>query len=283
MFQRLRDRVAQAGHTSHIGVASPVPSGQILRRAERIALGITGHLCPVNAAHGLAPSKNLPDEALCTLQRHKPAVVRRLGSVYHFARRQQLQVQRGRGLRVVQPRLARPHGVLIAAKEWQPLRNENVQRLQRLRASHRPGEARERARMLRKAGLDQGQDLARQHVRLEAGARRQAPRTFGPESCAVVRVEIPLTTDRLALVHEHLVALPQLAVEVLEPQGVAPLGVDGEFAHGIEEMAVLADFQRQPGALDHRLQRLPHAPVARRCHRHSVREQRRQCRLQLGC
>ncbi len=105
----------------------------------------------------------------------------------------------------------------------------------------------------------------------------------GPsEGLAVVGVEVPLAADRLPLVHQHAVALPKLAVEVLQPQRFAPLGVGGELEHGAEEVAVFADLQLQPGTFHHRLQRLPDAPVARRRHHHTLRRQRRQGRLQLG-
>ncbi len=120
--------------------------------------------------------------------------------------------------------------------------------------------------MLREALVDERENFARQRIGLESGARGQAHRPFRAEGLAVVGIEIPLSAFGLAIAHQHIVALAQLAVEVLQPQRLAALGMRRELAHGGVEVAVLAHLERQAGAFGHRFQRLPHAPVARGRH-----------------
>jgi hypothetical protein len=55
-----------------------------------------------------------------------PVAVRRFSRSHHFARVQQLQVERCRQVGVVQPRLARPHRVLVAAEQRQSLLDESL-------------------------------------------------------------------------------------------------------------------------------------------------------------
>jgi hypothetical protein len=100
-----------------------------------------------------------------------------------------------------------------------------------------------------------------------------APRAAGAEGLAGVGIEVPLAAERrvrVLRVHQHAVPLALLAVEVLHAQRLAPARVRRELAHAAEEVAVLADLQRQLAGLGDGLDRLKHAPVARRRH-HQLR------------
>ncbi len=108
--------------------------------------------------------------------------------------------------------------------------------------------------MLREAALDQRNDLARQCVGLEGGARRQHARALGTKGLSILGIEVPPAADRSPLVHQHAVALPKFAVEILQPERLASPGVGGELAHGGEEMAVFTDLKREPGSCRDRFQ-----------------------------
>jgi hypothetical protein len=151
----------------------------------------------------------------------------------------------------------------------QALLDEVVQRLQCLIAGHRPGEAVQATRMPREPRLDEGDDLARHGIGLEAAARRHRTRAAGTEGLAVVGIEVPLATKRRVFVvriHQHTVPLALLAIEVLHPQRLAAARMRRELTHADEEVAVLAYLQRQSAGIGHRLDRLQHAPVARGGH-----------------
>ena len=94
-----------------------------------------------------------------------------------LARRQHFQVHRRRQVRVPQPRLPWPHRVLCLAEAWQPLGDEQVECLERLRPSHRPRERVERARVVAEPLLDEGDDVG---GRVGPGQR--------PESAGIQRV-----------------------------------------------------------------------------------------------
>ena len=131
----------------------------------------------------------------------RPVAVGGLGRGHHLARIQQLQVQRRRQVRVVQPRVARPHRVLVAAEQRQALGDEALAaRLQRLRARHRPGEAVEPARVRGEAARDERDHLARDRVGLEGARAAARAGAGGAEGRAVVGVEVPLAADAAAVV-----------------------------------------------------------------------------------
>ena len=268
--QGLLQRIAQAGH---IGLAGPVPGGQWLVCVERVEFDVGWHLRPVDAAHVLTPTEDLADEALHALQRRPARVVRGLGGLHHFARVQQLEVERRRQQRVVEPGLAWPHRILVAPEVRQAVRDEGFERLQRLLARHRPGEIIEPSRVHREARVDQIDDLSRHSVGLEASRRRHVTWPRRAEGLAVVGIEVPLPADRLAVLHQHAVALAQLAVEVFETERLAALGVRRELAHRAEEVPIVAYLQRQPGTLGDGPKRLQHAPVTRCAHHQPLRMQ----------
>jgi hypothetical protein len=120
---------------------------------------------------------------------------------------------------VVQPRVARPHRILVAAERWQSLANEGGQGLQCLVARHRPGKAAQLTGVRRKARFDERDDLAREGVWFESHAIRHRAGTGGAEGLAVVRIEVPLAARRLAIgLHQHTVTQAKLAIEELQPQ-----------------------------------------------------------------
>jgi hypothetical protein len=119
---------------------------------------------------------------------------------------------------VIEPRIAGPHRILVAAEQRQAVLDEGVQGLQGLRPRHRPGKALQLSRMLGEALLDQGNHLTRHGVGLEAAARRQRTRAYGAKGLAVFGIEVPLAAERHVLpmrVHQHPVPFASLAVEVL--------------------------------------------------------------------
>jgi hypothetical protein len=73
-------------------------------------------------------------------------------------------------VRVVQPRLAGPHRVLVAAEQRQALGDEKPAGLQRLAACHRPGEAVQPAGVIREAVLTSA-ITSRVSIGFETGAR----------------------------------------------------------------------------------------------------------------
>ncbi len=97
-------------------------------------------------------------------------------------------------------------------------------------------------------------------------ARRHRARAGGAKGLAIVGIEVPLAAERRVLVlrvHQHAQPLALLAIEVLHAQRLAAACMRRELTHAREEMAVLADLQRQAACLGHRPDGLQHAPVAR--------------------
>ena len=58
------------GHAAHFGLRIPKKTGQWMRCAKGVELGIRGHLCPIDSSHVLAPAKHLPNKALGRLNGH---------------------------------------------------------------------------------------------------------------------------------------------------------------------------------------------------------------------
>ncbi len=184
-------------------------------------------------------------------------------------------------MRVIQPRIVWPDRVLVATEQRQPLLDENLQGQQRLRACQRPRETVQLPGMGREAVVDQRNHLAGHRVRCERRTRRHRAGPGGTEGLAVIGVEIPLTADGFVALHQHTMSPTLLAVEVLHAQGLAPLRMRREFAHADEEVAVLADVQRQTAVVGDSLDRLQHPPVARRGHHQLRRSQSVDVGLQL--
>ena len=278
MLEGLRQSVAQAGHISGAG---PEPGWQVLLRIEGISVQISRHLGPVDAAGVFAPAENLPNETFHAGQWRMPVAVSRFGASHHFARVQQLQVERGRQMRVVQPGVARPDCILVAPEQRQSLANEGVQGLQRLRPRDRPGKTVEPTGMAGKACLDERDDLARHGVGLENRPRRDGARPGSAKGLAIVSVEVPLATNRLIALHQHLMPLALLAIEILHAQRLATFGMGCEVGNAGEKVAVLADIQRQALGLGQGFDCLQYAPVARLGHHQTGRLQAQDVGLQL--
>jgi hypothetical protein len=109
---------------------------------------------------------------------------------------------------VVEPGLARPQSVFVAAEKRQAFVNEALQRLQGLGAGNWPGEAVECAGMVGKAGIHQCNDLLREGVRLKGRSRRHQAGALWAKGFAVIGVKVPLAAAGLAVVHQDVVALP---------------------------------------------------------------------------
>mmetsp|Transcript_50960 Transcript_50960/g.119506 ORF Transcript_50960/g.119506 Transcript_50960/m.119506 type:complete len:550 (-) Transcript_50960:44-1693(-) len=282
VIKRLPQRITQAGH---VGRAGPVPAGQRVLGIQRIALGIARHAGPVDAADVFTPAQDLADEALDAGQRCQPVPVGGLGRRHHLTRAEQLQVEGRRQVRVVEPRVAGPHCVLVAAEQRQPLAHKGLQRLQGLCPRDRPGKAVQAAGVLRKAGLHQSNHFARDRVGLEADPRRHVAWARSAEGLSVVGIEVPLPAVGLGVraltLHQHPMPLALLAVEVLHAQGLPAPGVRGELSHRDEEMPILADVQRQAGRLCLGLDGLQDPPVARRGHHEAGRPEARDVEPQL--
>ena len=71
-----------------------------------------------------------------------PIVVRRFGRSHNLARVQELQVERRRQVRVVEPRVAWPHRILVTTEQRQSLADEGLTGPQRLRARDGPSQSR---------------------------------------------------------------------------------------------------------------------------------------------
>ncbi|WP_425338399.1 hypothetical protein [Thiorhodococcus minor] len=168
--ERLAERLAQA---DHLGLARPVEARQGLMGIQGILIQQTRHARPVEVPNVLAPAEDLADEALHGVERRPARVEGRNGGVQDLTRVEQLQVERGRELRMVEPGLADPHGVLVVAKTRETQVDEVSERLQGLLARDWPSEGVKIARVVREAPLDKLQDLARQGIRREAATPGQ--------------------------------------------------------------------------------------------------------------
>ncbi len=182
---------------------------------------------------------------------------------------------------MVQPRVARPHRVLVTTEQRQSLADEGLQGLQRLRARDGPGKAGQPAGVVCEARLDERNHLARDGIGLEDGARRHDTRAGSAKGLAVVGVEVPLATDRLITLHQDVMPLALLAIEILHAQRLAAFGMRRELGNAAEEVAVFVDIQRQAVGCGHGLDRLQHAPVARGGHHQAGRLQAQDVDLQL--
>ena len=110
--------------------------------------------------------------------------------------------------------------------------------------------------MVAEARLDEGQNLLGHRVRFEPGRHRTGQPLRRP--LAVVMVEIPLTALGLVTVHQKAGLAPHLAVEILHPQGLAPLRPSLEVRVGTKEPVILQQVHLERMVL----QRLDQAPFA---------------------
>ena len=180
--------------------------------------------------------------------------------LHHFARVEQLEVERAREVRVVEPQLALPHGVLVLPKEWQALRDEALQGQQRVVACDGPAKAGQVAGMLCELGVDQGHHLLGDGVGCKALRGRDGRWALFAKGGAVVGIEVPLPAHGFAVDHQDAGFLAQGAVPVFKPQLFAAFGVFGKFTHGAEEVQVVAQLQGQVMLTCHGAQVLQHTP-----------------------
>ena len=236
---------------------------QRLFGTERVAVEVVGHELPVDAADVFPPADHLADEPLGGLERRSALPPSPLRAGDHVARIEQLHVERLREPRVVEPGLARPDRVLIAAEERQAVREKIVEGGPGRGRRDGPVERGEAARMVGEPDIHQIDHAAGDGVGREGdrcGKHAGASLAEGP---AILGVEVPLAARGLAIVHQHAKLLPQRAVEVFEPQLLAAAGVGGELVAGGEEVAIGADLERDPGLGRRRAERLLHPPFAR--------------------
>ena len=260
-LKRLPDRVAQAGH---LGVTRPEKRRQRAGRAEGVDRRVVRHAQPVDAAHEFPPTQDLADKPLRARQRRPAGAVGRLRRRHDLARIEQLEIQRGRQTRVVEPGLALPHGVLMAAKIRQPPVDKIRQGPPRLRRRHRPVEGVQAPRMLRETSLHQREHLPRGRVGGKSGRRGHHARPRLRETLAVVLVVVPLAALRPARrVEQHAVAPPQFAVKKLQAELFPPDGMDAKLLDAGEKMPVGPHLEREAERLRRRLERAPDPPVAR--------------------
>ena len=113
-------------------------------------------------------------------------------------------------------------------------------------------------------------------------ARRHGARAGGAEGLAVVGVEVPLAADGLVVAASARHAACAARGRSTPCAGdLRPLACAANSRTLHEEVAVLADVQRQAVGLGHGLDRLQHAPVARRGHHQPGRPQALDVGLQL--
>ena len=122
--QGLVDRVAQTGH---LGIAGPVEARERFLRLERVPLSIGRHEEPVEPADIFAPPEDLPDESLGAGEGGAAGAVGLLCGGDRSPRVEELEVERCRDPRVVEPGFAGPHRVLILPEGREAVRDEVVE------------------------------------------------------------------------------------------------------------------------------------------------------------
>jgi hypothetical protein len=204
VLQGLPNRIAQAGH---LGVAGPVKLGQRFVRLLGVALGVVGHVGPVNAAHVFTPAQNLAHKTFHRLQRRMAIVKSCLCRSQHLTWVDQLQVERTRQVRVIQPNFAFPHGVLVKPKAGQAVCDEFVQCHQRLCTRDGPTKLRDRAGVVREFVVDQTHHVLGDGVGCDASGQGQHARTLFAKAAAVVGIKVPLAANGFFAFHQNAIFL----------------------------------------------------------------------------
>jgi hypothetical protein len=225
----------------------PVKAGERRVGTERVALGVSGHEVPVDAAHVLAPADHLPDEALGRLERHGSRAPRPLRTGDDVARVEQLEVHRLREPGMPQPRLTRPDRVLVPTEVDEAVREEVVEGGPGVLGRDGPVELGEAARVRGEPCLDEREHLAGERIGRKPTRPRQRARPRLREGAAILGVEVPAAPGRLPVLHEHAERLAQRPVEVLQPELLAALRVRREVVTRREEVAIGPDVERDPG------------------------------------
>ncbi len=137
-----------------IGLAGPIKIRQWLLRTHRITVEVFRHMGPVDATHILPPTEDLANEAFDRRNGCVPLPVGLLSGIDDLAGMEQFQIERSAEERMVEPRLIRPHGVLIVAEGRQAFPNEFLQIPLGFLTGDRPGKRLQGAGMVRKSRFD---------------------------------------------------------------------------------------------------------------------------------
>ena len=103
--------------------------------------------------------------------------------------------------------------------------DEVLQGLKSLRAGHRPIKQRQVTGVVGEARVHHSDDFTGDGVGLEAAWRQAQRWSILTKAAAVLRIKVPLAAHRLALLKQDAVTQPHLAVEILQTQHLAALGV----------------------------------------------------------
>ena len=253
-------------HAGHVGLARPIPLGQVAGVAVVVGLGHVRHVEPIHAANELPPAQHLADEALDTRQRQAACVVSLLGCRDDFTGVEQVQVQAAAHQRVPAKGQRGPHGVLPGAKVFQALIYKVLQRHQRVFSGDRPGKVVQRARVLGKACLHQDDHVLRDAVGGKAGRRGHDAWAFGTKAFAVVGIKIPLAADGLFALHQDAEALAHLAVKELHAKLFFVARPFGKLGAAAQKVCIAHPPQQHFGLLCSVCDELFHAPSPRLHH-----------------
>ena len=162
---------------------------------------------------------------------------------------------------MIQKGLPRPHGVLVVAEERQGIGYEGLESLERLLPRRGPAEPVEIAEMIGKARSDERHHVARGRVGLEAQpfGRREIRR----QGFAVLGIEVPPSSCRLAVLHEETRTLPHDAIEMLHAEAAAPFGPASKVDRAAEEAIVGPEMDRDVESAAPAFYRLEDAELAR--------------------
>ena len=212
--------------------------------AQSVAGGVVRPFVEIDAADVFAPADDLADEPLGGVDRHvpgSPCVFRGLADLHRI---EQADVDRGGEVRVPQVALPLHHRILVIAELRQGVFDEMRQRPAGLSRVGGKGEGAERAEVVGKAGLDKIEHLFDRLVRREPHGRGVDLARGG---FAVVVVVVPLVAGGLVAVHHQAGLASHLAIEILHPQRLAPLGPVLEILVGGDEAVVLKlrDLERR--------------------------------------
>ena len=172
---------------------------------------------------------------------------------------------------VVKPYFSFPHGVLIETKMGQTMRDELVQRSQRLGPCDRPTKTVDAARMVSKSLLHQADDFLRDLIRRKTGRGGKYTWPALSKAASVVCIKIPLVTNRLFAIHQDASFLAKFAVEKFQPDLLSVRGMSCKISHRAEKMHVITNLQLQLMFCSHCSQALQYAPFTRRGHDEFVR------------
>ena len=221
--------VRQAG-VGRVAVEVPPPVRQVSAGVEAVRRPVVVAQVPVEVPDVVAPAQDLADEPLGGLQRHVTTAVCVLGRLDDLRRVEEAEVHRGRKEGVGHPRVAGHDCVLVRPEPRQPVRHEVVERRERL--GPRRGEP---AWAVGTDERDVAVPLPAVQVVPDLGVDvvLRGPKRFADAQgllaargrLAVLGVEVPAAPDRFVAVHQHAVATPGVAVEVLQEQPPSTAGL----------------------------------------------------------